>query len=64
MKYVVKLSGDEMIGVLEALQTNADYLENSASLQSDDAISYDLKRLAKKQRLLYRNILETFEMVE
>lgn len=64
MKYVVELSRDEMISVLDALQTHADYLENSASLQSGDAISYDLKQLAKKQVLLYRKILDTFEMVE
>lgn len=64
MKYVVELNRDEMTGVLDALQSHADYLENSASLQSDDAISYDLKQLAKKQILLYRKILDTFEMVE
>lgn len=64
MKYIVELSREEMIDVLDALQIHADYLERSASLQDKDELSRRLMQQSRKQVALFRKLLDTCEMVE
>ena len=64
MKYIVELSREEMIGVLDALQIHADYLERSASLQDKEHLSHKLMQQSRKQLTLYRKILATCKFIE
>lgn len=64
MKYVVELSREEVISVLDALQSHADVLENSASLQPDESIQQELMQKFKKQLFLYKKILDTLKVIE
>ena len=64
MKYIVELSREEMIDVLDALQVHADYLERSASLQDKESLSHRLMQQSRKQLTLYRKILDTCKMSE
>lgn len=64
MKYIVELSREEMIDVLDALQIHADYLERSASLQDKETLSRRLMQQSRKQIDLYRKILDTCERID
>lgn len=64
MKYIVELSREEMIAVLDALQIHADYLERSASLQDKESISRKLMQQSRRQLTLYRKILDTCERID
>lgn len=64
MKYVVELNREEMIDVLDALQTYADYLEQSAALQDKDDRYRRLMQHSKRQLDLYRKILDNCKMID
>ena len=64
MKYIVELSREEMMDVLDALFIHADYLERSSSLQDKEELSRKLFQQSRKQVALFRKILVTCEWVE
>lgn len=64
MKYIVELSREEMIGVLDALQNHVDYLERSASLQDKESLSHRLMQQSRKQLTLFRKILDNCKIIE
>lgn len=63
MKYIVELNREEMIDVLDALQTYADYLEQSAALQDKEDRSRKLMQQSRRQLGLYRKILDNCKMI-
>lgn len=64
MKYIVELNREEMIDVLDALQTYADHLEQSASLQPNDDVYRELMHQSRRQLGLYRKILDNCKMID
>lgn len=64
MKYIVELNRDEMLDVLSALQTYADVLEQTASLNPDESRRQHLLQKSRKQLTLYRKILDNCEIID
>lgn len=64
MMYIVELSREEMMAVLDALQIHADYLERSSSLQDKETLSRKYWQQSRKQIELYRKILATCKYIE
>lgn len=64
MKYIVELSREEMIDVIDALQIYAGYLERSAFLHDKEELSRRLMQQSRKQIALFRKLMDTCEMVE
>lgn len=64
MKYVIKLDRDELLSVMLALQNEADRLNVLSRNFVDAEFAMKLALKSKNLKILYQNIMDTYEPID
>lgn len=64
MKYIIKLDRDELLNVMLALQNEADRLNVLSRNFVDAEFAMKLALKAKNLKILYQNIMDTYEPID
>lgn len=64
MKYIIKLDRDELLSVMLALQNEADRFNVLSRNFVDAEFAMKLALKAKNLKILYQNIMDTYEPID